>query len=125
MTLEIKRYKFDEHHTESCATLPDGTEISFIERPEDSKNPCIKAGEYFFERDLTGNHRWWKILDVEGRTNIEMHPANYAHQLLGCIAPCIKIVDGAGWHSVDACNKLMEFYGEVGVKYHLRIVEVD
>jgi hypothetical protein len=107
--------------TEGKIILPDGSLLFSIERPEESANPCIPEGSYLFERDLTGKHRWWRVLDVDGRTNIEIHPANYAHQLLGCIAPCMNIVNGVGFNSVEACKKMMEFYGEIGVKYVLDI----
>jgi hypothetical protein len=107
--------------TEGKIILPDGSLLFSIERPEESANPCIPEGNYFFERDLTGKHQWWRVLDVDGRTNIEIHPANYAHQLLGCIAPCMNIVNGVGFNSVEACKKMMEFYGEVGVKYVMEI----
>ena len=113
--------KYFNDRTEGEWILPDGSVIRTIERPECSANPCIPEGRYLFERDLTGRHQWWKILDVEGRTNIEIHPANRADQLLGCIAPNMEIINGVGWNSVAACKKLMRFYGEIGVKYNLEI----
>jgi hypothetical protein len=46
----------------------------------------IPSGTYRCEPDNTGRHRWFKLLDVSDRTNIEIHIANYEDQLEGCIA---------------------------------------
>lgn len=118
--LTITRTEFDDR-TEGKMDLPDGSVLYCIERPDFGKNPCIPEGIYEFERDLHGKHQWWKINGVEGRTAIEIHPANYAHQLLGCIAPCMYIEGGMGRNSVAACKILMKHFGEVGKKYTLEI----
>lgn len=55
---------------------------------------CIPVGIYNVEPDDTGKHQYYRILDVPGRGNVEMHPANWAgdttkgllSDLKGCIA---------------------------------------
>jgi hypothetical protein len=62
----IERPWVDNEHGTSC--IPEGT---YIAKPEFSpKHGCIL----------------YKLQDVPGRTDIEIHPANFAYQLLGCIA---------------------------------------
>ncbi len=118
--MKITRKYFNDR-TEGEIILPNGKTLYTIERARTGDYPCIPEGRYIFERDLIGKHRWWRVLKVSGRTHIEIHPANYAHQLQGCIAPCTHIVDGAGISSVKACNILLDFYGDVGVRYVLDI----
>lgn len=55
---------------------------------------CIPVGIYNVVPDDTGKHQYYRILDVPGRGNIEMHPANWAgdttkgllSDLRGCLA---------------------------------------
>ncbi len=92
--------------------LIDGKHECFtIERPDLGNAPqvsCIPEGGY----DLTlyySNHnkRWVPLLqDVPDRSAIEIHPANYASELLGCIAPgVIRDID-AVWSSDVAFGAL-------------------
>lgn len=46
---------------------------------------CIPSGQYKCVKDNTGKFQWWKILDVEGRQDIEIHQGNYAKDTRGCI----------------------------------------
>jgi len=48
----------------------------------------IPAGEYECERYDSPHLGYivWRLKDVPGRTNIEIHKANWQDQLLGCIA---------------------------------------
>jgi len=72
---------------------------------------CIPTGTY-----IARKHRSPKfgqsvhILDVPGRSEILIHPANYAHQLLGCIAPGLHSIDinGDGKEDVTASRWVME-----------------
>ena len=45
----------------------------------------INAGTYRCTRDHTGKHRWWKLEDRDGRTNIEIHGGITEDWSLGCI----------------------------------------
>lgn len=101
--------------TEGIMTLPDGTEIAVLERPWlDNKVgvSCIPEGNYIVNRDRTGKHRWFAIPDAPGRTLIEIHPANKTSQLAGCLAPCSHIEDGFAHDSVEACELLLQWYGD-------------
>ncbi len=46
---------------------------------------CIPEGEYTLVRDRTGRFKYFRILDVPNRTNVEMHPCNSIDDLLACI----------------------------------------
>ncbi len=71
------------------------TESSFlcftIERPwldNQSKISCIPVGTYSVQKYISPKHgEVWEVMNVPNRYNIEIHPANFASQLLGCIAP--------------------------------------
>ncbi|AYA64321.1 DUF5675 family protein [Alteromonas sp. RKMC-009] len=107
--------KYFPDRTESELTMPDGTKICFLERPDLNNIPfksCIPEGVYIVDRDYTGQHQFYRLRDVEGRTDIEIHLANYVHQLAGCLAPCMKIVDGVGINSEAAMDILLEWFGD-------------
>lgn len=67
----------------------DELKIHTIERPKTSENPCIEEGWYIAERYFSpaNNCVVWLLKDVPGRTMIELHTANWPHELKGCIAP--------------------------------------
>jgi len=58
----------------------------FVSYALENAAKMIPAGEYIVTADNTGKHRYYRIHDVPGRTAIEMHPANWMHELGGCIA---------------------------------------
>lgn len=60
-----------------------------LERPRDTKDhPCIPAGIYLCKVINSPAHgRVYQVMNVPERTMIEIHPANWYFQLLGCIAP--------------------------------------
>ncbi len=47
---------------------------------------CIPTGIYKCTRDETGKHQYYKVNDVENRSNIEIHVANKPSELKGCLA---------------------------------------
>ncbi len=60
-----------------------------IERPDLNNQiniSCIPYGTYKCSKDKTGKYQYWKVEDVEGRENIEIHIANRSEELRGCIA---------------------------------------
>lgn len=107
---------YHKQHTSGVLTLPDGSELYTLELKWDNNRvgkSCIPEGRYRIKRDKTGKHQWWQALNVEGRTAIEIHPANYPDQLLGCIALSITPTDdGKAAASTEACKKLLEFFGD-------------
>jgi hypothetical protein len=98
----------------SCAT---------IARPWLNNEPfksCIPEGEYRLglrRSDVVARSTrsefdaGWEVKDVTGRSWIMVHPANYVHELQGCIAPGREHVVMAGRiavnHSVDTFRLLM------------------
>ena len=110
--LTITRKKLDDRMA-GTFYLPDGSEHHTIELPwrDNQVNvSCIPEGEYFFERDEYGKHQWFKILDVPNRTHIEMHVGTKPSHSNGCILMPLETLE-----------HMMAFYGDVGVKYRLRI----
>lgn len=119
--LTLKRNYLD-NRTEGGIILPNGESIATLERPWKGNKPfvsCIPEGEYIVERDHTGKHKYFKILDVAGRSHIEIHPANFVNELQGCIAPCFYLKNGRAYHSTEACLKLIHLFGEKS--FHLLI----
>lgn len=61
--------------------------IFTVERPMTGDHPCISSGTYQVEPYASPKHGdVWQVMNVPGRSNIEIHPANLASELLGCIA---------------------------------------
>lgn len=60
-----------------------------IERPQTGEFPCIPEGAYTLSRYNSPKHgpNTWQYDDVPGRTNIQIHIANWPHELEGCQAP--------------------------------------
>lgn len=50
---------------------------------------AIPEGRYLLKKTYSPKFKkdMWEVMDVPGRTGIRIHPANYAHELDGCIAP--------------------------------------
>jgi hypothetical protein len=68
--------------------LSDCSKITTIELPwNDNKigESCIPEGEYLVKRDKYGKHTWFKIVDVEGRSFIEIHEGYKPSHSQGCI----------------------------------------
>lgn len=119
--LTLKR-KYLDTHTEGKIILPNGEELFTLERPWKGNKQmvsCIPEGEYIVVRDHTGRHKYFSVKDVVGRSAIEIHPANVVSELAGCIAPCLYLKDGKGYHSTEACLILIELFGEKA--FHLVI----
>lgn len=60
-----------------------------VERPKTGDHPCIPEGWYIARRyNSPANKRIvWQLEEVPNRTNIQLHIANWPHELKGCIAP--------------------------------------
>jgi hypothetical protein len=90
MKLVIKRLVYTPISTTGEMTI-DGAHFCYtIERPREDKDghPCIPAGVYETERHISPHLEYevLRLLDVPGRSEILIHKANWASQLLGCIA---------------------------------------
>ena len=90
MILTLTRFAYCENHT-AGRTYFDDFRLATIERPWLGNKPfksCIPPGMYPMERRSSakfGDH--YHVLDVPERSLILIHPANYASELQGCIAP--------------------------------------
>ena len=82
-----------------------------------SATSCIPIGTYplrwtvspRFTREAnakgqTGHVSTYEVCNVEGRTGIRVHAANYAHQLKGCIAPGLTAADIDGDGVIDVTS---------------------
>lgn len=63
-----------------------------LERSADGDHPCIPAGTYHVTIDThhpgtPGAYRCPELLDVPGRSQIQIHIGNCCDDLQGCIAP--------------------------------------
>lgn len=111
----VLKRTYKKRWTEGVMTMPDGSEIFTLERPwkDNQVNiSCIPEGEYIIERNTTGKHQYYGVKDVEGRTFIELHPANIVQALQGCIAPCMSLHDGVAQRSIEACVRLLNWFGD-------------
>ena len=70
---------------------------------------CIPVGNYLCKRDHTGKHQFYKVTEVDGRTDIEIHIATKPEDLLGCIGLGLKFDNK--YNLVDsekACKLLLD-----------------
>lgn len=109
----LQRNKPQSDRTTGILTLPDGQEFDTLELPWLDNKPnisCIYAGFHKFKRDLYGRFKWFKIIDVDGRTNIEFHIGFEPSHSQGCILV-----------SLECLNAMMKFYGDTLKEYVLEI----
>lgn len=115
-------YLLDSNFNILCPTL----ELPYVSKEaEKAKNvSCIPEGIYEIVADKTGKYQWWAfksklneytqkwepVFETIGRSNIEIHPANYLKDLEGCIAlgetPDIKDNELVVWSSQLAHKRL-------------------
>lgn len=87
-TLRLERV-YSDVATTGTLRLPSGRVLHSLELPwRDNKRnqSCIPEGRYTCHPDNTGRHRFWRVPEVPGRSNIELHPVNHLSQLGGCVA---------------------------------------
>lgn len=86
----LERTESNEHGVFGQIVLPDRT-LFTAERPwlnNANMISCVPVGEYRCEWTFSQRfqRKLYELQDVPGRTSIRIHPANYVHQLNGCIA---------------------------------------
>ncbi len=72
---------------------------------------CIPCGTYLVKKRKSAKYGWhFHITDVEGRSYILIHNANYFHQLKGCIAVgnSHTDIDGDGLRDVTSSKSTMK-----------------
>lgn len=92
-----------------------GVELPWLNNREDVS--CVPAGTYFADLvDSPAHGLVYELRGVPQRTNIQIHVANFAHELRGCLAPGKEIstfrggVKGVTFSRVTL-GKLMEEVG--------------
>jgi hypothetical protein len=83
----LKRTYFADR-TEGRLESPSGRIVTTLERPDRNNQvnvSCIPEGTYEVHRDRHGRHTWFKVLDVERRTAIEIHEGYKVSHSAGCI----------------------------------------
>lgn len=98
--IEIIRRNQDENQTlGTCTVLMDNDIPMFVSlslergwRNNETNVSCIPIGIYDCNLEYSPrfNKLLWEIKNVPGRSEAKFHPANYWHQLNGCVALGIK-----------------------------------
>ena len=79
---------YESTKTEGLLVTPSGLQMTTLERPWLDNAPnisCIPDGDYEVHRDKHGRHTWFRVLDVKGRTAIEIHEGYKVEHSQGCI----------------------------------------
>lgn len=107
----------------SCETL---------ERSANGDHPCIPAGTYHVTIDWhhpndPKRYRCPELLDVPGRSQIQIHIANRVAELLGCIAPGERIA--ADEQSIEesgtAFRRLMAYLEGAALPFTLEVLDPE
>lgn len=95
----VNRTETGDDGTFGTLRTDSGFQCYTLELPDKNNNPgksCIPPGTYQCEKRTSPKHgKCYYVLNVPGRTDIEIHSANWAGdtdkglkcQLLGCLAP--------------------------------------
>jgi len=111
--MKIKRNDHLHDRTLGISILPDGREFPTMELPwNDNKvgESCIPTGMYKFKVDLYGRFQWFKVLNVDKRTHIEMHLGTHPSHSLGCILM-----------TIEGLRAMQEFYNDPELEYVLEV----
>ena len=111
----IKRWCRGPNATFGTFRSARGFECYTIERPWLDNIPfksCIPTGAYEIRRDdFKGKYPDYRLYGVPGRTDIEMHRANIAEELQGCIAPGLTLgVHKGSWAVMSSRRPLSEWW---------------
>jgi len=128
--INIHRIQSDEYGTFGVWTDANGKKLCVTtERPPTGDHPCIPKNQYRWKKFFSPhNGECLLLMDVPGRTFIEVHSANVWQQLLGCIAVGAafdyftgKTKDGTTYtnqkgvtHSKDTLKYLLSILPETG-----------
>ena len=87
--LYLSRFAYAPMGTYGEMLLPNGIKIFTVERPWMGNKPnisCIPIGVYHIKKDdFRGLYENYAVLDVPGRTAIEIHRGNVPTEFKGCI----------------------------------------
>lgn len=99
-----------------------------LERPVDGDHPCIPAGSYKVTIDdhhpgTPGAYRCPELMNVPGRSQIQIHIANRVVELLGCIAPGGRIGADCVEESGAAFRRLMAYLEGAALPFTLDVID--
>lgn len=99
-----------------------------LERSTDGEYPCIPSGIYKVTIDThhpgtPGAYRCPELLDVPGRSQIQIHIANRCGELRGCIAPGERIGADCVEDSGKAFRRLMAYLDGAKLPFTLEVVD--
>ncbi len=123
MKLTLKRVKEDEFGTHGILNDQDGFLICYtLELPwkDNQENvSCIPIGIY----DVVPNNaeKPWRLLNVQGRTQIDIHAGNFMSDTLGCILVGLQSIRNGILQSQLAIEKLRHIVPE---KFQLEILPI-
>lgn len=116
MNLTLTRFKYGS--TETVGRLVSDTQgLIFwtIENPWLDNAPnisCIPEGLYYLERYDSPSHGadTWQFINVPNRTFCQIHVANYASDVSGCIGLGVQVMSGMGGvsNSKDAMSQFTD-----------------
>jgi hypothetical protein len=97
-----------------------------LERSHDGEFPCIPQGVYKVGIDwhhpgTPATYRCPELLDVPGRSQIQIHIANRASELRGCIAPAERVGDDCVEDSGKAFRRLMTYLDGAALPFTLEV----
>lgn len=114
----MKTVYLDRRYAEKATNgklIWDDQSMPCVELPwKDNKSQvsCIPEGEYICKYTLSPRLKvkTYEILGVKDRAGIRVHPANYAYQLKGCVAPGLTEadIDGDGVMDVTSSRAATE-----------------
>ena len=115
--LQLTRYEYAANAT--YGRITDGANAHVYETLElpwlnnARKVSCIPLGEYACHRRWSPRHHidLFEIGGVEGRTAIEIHPANFSRELLGCVALGMTRAD-IDHDGIDDVTRSKEAFGK-------------
>jgi len=105
----LTRYKTDNNGTFGRLSMNCQFLCFTVERPITGDHPCIPVGVYDVEPYQSPSHGdVWLLKDVPDRSMIEIHVANRASELLGCIAPGTTLGEIGGIPAVLGSKKAFD-----------------
>lgn len=99
-----------------------------LERSVDTEFPCIPPGTYRVTIDThhpgtPGAYQCPELMDVPGRSQIQIHVANFCGELRGCIAPGEKIGLDCVQESKKAFDRLMDYLDGAPLPFTLEVLD--
>lgn len=109
MQIQVKRDRCDDVCCTSIVSVNNAPMMFGLEPPLTRKGPgpvAIPAGVYPVWLRWSDHHGFWvpAVMDVPGRTDIEIHPGDFPKDTLGCLLvgssrhPDVLFDSQAAWH---------------------------